>query len=296
MDEALNTFTNARNIIGGYRYDDIEIAEGLYHNQYQVLRSIEFYTNSRYLGGQLDKLGREKPFYNVVNFRQNTSVKATEYDTKNLQLIPDGDYEVETMLFNHELHDWFKEVEYDETINKMVSKRAKYGHVLVKKVEKDGKLDIQVVDWRNIYTDPTDTLGGTIIEQHYMAPAKLRKMGFSKTKVEEAIKLATTKRDSIYDESDTDGTEKKVKIHEIYDMVEANDYNLRKTIVAGLEQGANIALFQEDIDEIPYKGLKWEDREGRGLGVGPVEDGFEAQVWSRKRHDGIRRKDYVPHR
>ena len=38
-------------------------------------------------------------------------------------------------------------------------------------------------------------------------------------------------------------------------------------------------LFEEEEKESPYKYLAWDNVAGRGLGVGIVEDGFEAQMW-----------------
>ena len=45
----------------------INIVEGLTFNQKKLIRTIEFYSNSRYLNGQTDELDREKPFYNIIN-------------------------------------------------------------------------------------------------------------------------------------------------------------------------------------------------------------------------------------
>ena len=41
-----------------------------------------------------------------------------------------------------------------------------------------------------------------------------------------------------------------------------------------------VVLFDGPEDEDPYKYLPYEEVEGRGLGVGVVEDLFEAQVWT----------------
>jgi hypothetical protein len=61
-----------------YRSDTIEITEGYDFSQYETLRIIELYHNSRFTSGPKDSLGREKPFYNITKFRVNVAVRATD--------------------------------------------------------------------------------------------------------------------------------------------------------------------------------------------------------------------------
>ncbi len=39
------------------------------YNQYDILNTIELYYNSQFASGNLDSLGREKPFFNINKFR-----------------------------------------------------------------------------------------------------------------------------------------------------------------------------------------------------------------------------------
>ena len=48
-----------------YKTRQIELIDGLFYNQFETLRTVDFYSNSKYLGGNLDELGKEKPFYNI---------------------------------------------------------------------------------------------------------------------------------------------------------------------------------------------------------------------------------------
>jgi hypothetical protein len=48
-----------------YHSDTIEIVEGYDFSQYETLKTIELYHNSRFISGNKDSLGREKPFYNI---------------------------------------------------------------------------------------------------------------------------------------------------------------------------------------------------------------------------------------
>jgi hypothetical protein len=61
-----------------YRSQVIEIADGYEYSQYQTLRTIELYHNSKFETGNRDSLKREKPFYNITKFRVNVAVRATD--------------------------------------------------------------------------------------------------------------------------------------------------------------------------------------------------------------------------
>src|SRR3954453_11432761 len=72
-----------------YRSDTIEITEGYDFSQYETLRTIELYDNDRFLSGNKDDLEREKPFFNIVSFRKNVATRATDLDTKDVQIQSD---------------------------------------------------------------------------------------------------------------------------------------------------------------------------------------------------------------
>jgi hypothetical protein len=69
-----------------YRSDKITITEGYDFSQYETLRTIELYDNDKFLSGNEDSLGREKPFFNIVSFRKNVATRATDLDTKDVQI------------------------------------------------------------------------------------------------------------------------------------------------------------------------------------------------------------------
>lgn len=266
-----------------YSTNEVEIVEGLDFNAFNNFKTIEYYTSSQYLGGKYDELGREKPFRNIGNFRLSTAVKATEFDTKDIQLVTDegGDY-VGTMLLSRELHDWFKEVNFAQTINQMIYVRPKYGELMVKKVEKDGGLNIEIIDWRNIVVDPSEPLKGMIIEKHYFRPHELyAKRGVWKYVDEALAEGCESHETKNVLEASNSSQDDKVKVYEVYGYfepsdlgLEGEDYKLYKVIMTD-----NYIMYSKEIKEVPYKSLSWEKVAGR-LGRGIIEDGFEAQVWT----------------
>src|SRR4051794_38819938 len=72
-----------------YRSNTVTITEGYEFSQYETLRTIELYHNSKFTSGPKDSLGREKPFYNITKFRVNVAVRATDLDTKDVQIQAD---------------------------------------------------------------------------------------------------------------------------------------------------------------------------------------------------------------
>lgn len=262
-------------LVEGYPQDDREIVDGLFYNAYDTFKTIEYYTSSKYLGGQTDSLGRDKPFRNIVNFRVNTAVKATEFDTKDIQLVTDedGDY-VATMLLSRELHDWMKDQNMAKTINDMIYIRPKYGELCVKKIEKDGELKLKICDWRKLIVDPSDPDDGITIEQHTFQPHQLLKKNWDY--VEDIVREYEEGKNVEGGEEDGIIVYEAVGYFKVSDVAESDDdsYKLYKVITC-----KGHLLYSKEIDSIPYKFLSWENVNGR-LGRGVVEDGFEAQIWT----------------
>lgn len=146
-----------------YRSDTIQIADGYDFSQYETLRTIELYHNRRFLSGNKDALGREKPFYNICKFRVNVATRATDLDTKDVQIeaacVTKTSY-AESFLLNLKNRNWMKQTRFGVFLNRMGSTRAKTGGVLVKKVEHDGELSLHVMQWLNMITDQVDIRKG----------------------------------------------------------------------------------------------------------------------------------------
>jgi hypothetical protein len=280
--------------IATYYNKSIQIIEGLYYNQYQTLKKIEFYWNSQYINGQTDDIGRIKPFYNISKFRVNVATRATDLDVKDVRITSDNTNDrVRSMLLNHELKNWFKEADFSKLLNDWGKTRTKYGGVLIKKCyeEEDGgkELKIDLVEWKNVITDQVNIGSGAIIEVHYMSPSELSKKIGIWNNVEDAMKLATKSRGMKGNKED--GNEKKIPIYEVHGEYpsnynpdtpdgDPNKYERMSFIIAGNESNKQIILWHEIEDENPYRYLAWDNVAGRGLGIGIVEDGFEAQMWT----------------
>lgn len=292
MDNKL--FKKVNEIIKSYNDDSIQIVDKLDYKQKAVIEKVEFYWNSKYLNGQKDELGRTKPFYNISKFRTNVATRATDLDVKDIKVESDRpNHRVKSMLLNHEIYKWMKETNLSKTLNEFGATRAKYGGALLKKSKKDGKLKLDVVEWKNVVTDQVNIMDGVIIEKHYMSPVELAKKKGVWENVKEAIELAEEK-----EKNGSKRTEEKVPVFEVHGEFEEEDmpkevleklgitepkddvYHQMMFIIAGEEGDEQVMLYYEEEDEMPYKYLAWDCVSGRALGIGIVEDGFEAQMWT----------------
>lgn len=281
-----------RQIVSDYEDGSIEITPGLTFSQSRMIKTIEFYTNSKFLNGNKDSMGREKPFYNVVNTMVDTAVVATDIDTKDIIVEADNEESfTKSFLFNHELLKWMKESDFARVLNEMGETRARYGGVLVKKcLEKGEDMEVEVVEWKNVVTDQCDIQKGVIIERHYMTPMELRAKKDIWENVEDAIGLYSKRGYTRVDE--------RIEVWEAHgefpteylsDEADVSDVKETSTQVHYfvVKNAKQVHLFWAEEKELPYKFLAWKKASGRALGRGVVEEGEEAQVWT---NDAVQKK------
>lgn len=273
----------------------LEKIEGLTRSQFRVIKMVEYYTDSKYLGTylgnvkQVDNSSMDIPFYNIVNYRVTLARTATDMNISDIQIKSDNPkQQVHAMLLNHEAYEWMKESDFSLTLNEMGLTRPKYGGYLVKKVETGDKMKIEVVRWTNVVTDQNDILGGTIIEEHQMSPTALKKKDKVWDNVDEvlrAYKGMRTNRPNTIKVSEMTG-EMPISVFKNANDEEETDednynYSLQRYFIADVN-GKKILLDSKELSgEMTdyYQYLSWEEN-GYGLGRGVVEDGEEAQVWT----------------
>lgn len=275
-------------------YDSpVEILEGLNFSQKDTIKMVEFYSNSRYLGGQKDEKGREKAFYQILNGMCDVENAAVDIDTKDINITADDkESYIDSFLLSKDIYQWIKNENFAQTLNDMKKTRTKYGALLVKKCTytKDGKktLKLEVPEWKNVITDQIDIENSPIIEVHYMTPMEIMKKKEWKN-TEDVLKEA----------SKMPG--KRIKIYEVrgeFPVSYFNEVDGRKTtsketefsyqlyILGGSVEGKNKMsqanlmkpLYWENNTEKVYKYLSRKPKSGRAFGVGVFEEGEQAQV------------------
>ena len=175
-------------------------------------------------------------------------------------------------------------------------------------------MKIHVVPWLDLITDQVDIRNGVKIERHYYTPAQLKTEAPKGWKnIDEAIETAKKSREAqaatTGDKNKTPGANIEVwEVHGVLptrllagtsdkypkDYGSETEYERQMHVIVLDESNKSndntaggVTLYAGIEDEDPYKYLAYEEVDGRGLGVGVVEDLFEAQVWT---NDGVMKK------
>lgn len=269
----------------------IDLVSGLPFSQKNQIKSIEYYSNSKYLNGQKDELGREKPFYNILNAICDVENTAKDIDTKDIQITSDdANHYLESWLLSKDIYVWMKDTNFAKTLNDMRDTHTRYGSLLVKKVIKDKELTIEIPEWKNTLTDQVNIIKGAIVETHWMTANEISKMTEWENvdKVLEKIKDGgSSKRIPIYEiRGEFSRATYKDAMKEKFSPKDEKEYSYQLYYIAGnpVESGKvdNYETFQtlycEDDTERVYKYLARKPKAGRSFGVGVMEEGEEAQV------------------
>lgn len=265
-----------------YEGGSIEIIEGLDFNQFQLLKQIEFYSNSKYLESNDNEPWR--PFFNIVNYRVNVAIRATDLDTKDINVFTeDPEYYIRSMIFNRGVKNWMREAYFSKTLNDLNEIRVRYGGVLVKRRMENGKLFLEIPQWKNLIVDPVDIKNGIKIQKHYLTPIEI----YNKRDVWEGVNENWEKIEKVlkkqYGKNATNSD--RVCVYEVEGIFEKEDeteeegYTLQQHFILGTHDGnMECILHSEDKKETDYKYLSYDEVSGRSLGRGVVEDGLEAQI------------------
>ena len=277
----------------------IDLVQGLPFSQKNQIKTIEFYSNSKYLNGNKDELGREKPFMQILNAICDVENTAKDLDTKDINATSDdGNHYLESFLLSKDIQVWMKEADFAKTLNDMRDTHTRYGSLLVKKViEKDKDtnekiLKLELPEWKNTLTDQVNIIQGAIVETHWMTAVELSKMIEWKNvnKVMEKLKNSgSSKRVPIYEiRGEFSQATFKEANKEKYSEKDEKTFSYQLYYIAGnpVESGkidtleTSEVLYSEDNTERVYKYLARKPRAGRAFGIGVFEEGEEAQVWT----------------
>lgn len=243
-----------------------------------TLQQVDAYYNGKFLDGDVDEKGLKRYFYNIIKPACDIASKFIDLDTKNVLLYSKpgttgGDFKVWVM--QRGLLQWMKENEFGVLINKIKNLLPKYGHIVLKRGN-DNVWDR--VNIQNLRMNPSVSLlkeSHFVYEIHDMTPRQIRQMPWDKEAVEELLQ---------------DNEEPSLQIWECYDMsmdpgenqwtrtFQANLFSARKGDGLVRASEANIGeyddfvpgviLHTDSMDELPYREHKFEEVEGRWLGMG----------------------------
>jgi len=159
--------------------EKIEIMEGLEFNQYETLKTIHFYLNSKFENGDVDENGNDKFFHNIINHRNAHATKNIDLDTKDMRVTTDLENSYwKSWILRMELQNWMRDERFASVLNQMAEDLPRFGSVIWKKtMDAEGKVCIQNVDLRDVICDQAaDTLLGSQVfaERIIMSAQQIR--------------------------------------------------------------------------------------------------------------------------
>jgi len=280
-----------------YNSGNTTISKYVSFDMFETLNKIDAYINSVHISGSQDSIGRDKPFFNIVTAARNIWYRATDIDRKNIRVKATtlGHY---TLAFVADmlLKNWMKKTGFGAVLNEWGRTLATYCSAVMKFVEKNGELHVSVIPWSRIICDPIDFDANPVIEVLEFTPAQLRKQGYDEDKVEVLLQNLTSREDLA--KQPRDNKAEYIKVYEIHGELpksfmtgneeDEDKYTQQVHIISFIEKKnggrgnfranyEDFTLFKGNEKKSPYFKTDLIKEDGRTLGIGAVENLFEAQ-------------------
>lgn len=267
-------------------------------SQYENIEKIDAYLNSKHTSGEVDSMGREKPFFNIVTGATNIWFRATDIDRKNIRIKATNSKEyIGAFLATIHLQEWMKKDNFGQFLNGWGRSLARYGSSVLKFVEKGGKLHAQVVSWNRLISDTVDFDNNPKIEKLYLTPAQLKmNKAYDQKQVEALITALSTRKN--LDKQKKDNKNDYIEVYEIHGNLSLSLLTDKEGDEEIYQQQMHVVSFvakedaqdDDDYDEFcllkgkeardPYMITHLIKEEGRSQSIGAVEHLFEAQWMS----------------
>jgi len=255
-------------------------------SQKEILETIEFYSNSKFLTGPLDAEGQRKVFLNICNFRADVASKQIDLDVKDFVFIPEDTSSVWGAFFlNSRFKQWAKKEHWGETINAIVSDYPKYGTAVLKKVgDKIERIPIRSL------VNPQDAKSLRECEYVIQVHEKMSKADIEENEGWDKVDLEFGETATVYERYGSvpldwykDYKGEKVQDEDDDKVVETMSIIclVEKEEVGGKKRYEENILFCEKSTkkDRPYEEAHWKKQDGRWLGIGEIENQFENQVF-----------------
>lgn len=285
-------FRNDKNIV--------DIVEGLAVETYDILRTVEFMSSQHYVNGDYDENGELIPFHDIVTRILENQRAAEEVDTSDMKLTTDDpDFYRRAMLVDKYNQEWLNKNRIDKFINDAIETRGKYGGVLVKVVEEEDNLELEVVNWHDYTGDSADLASGLRCIEQYYTPARLIEVaterGWDIEKAKQIIEEYAEENQNNNPQVERQTNAKYVLVREVSGVLpkqyidedaDEYDYSYQIHYIAGSElkdtegNEKGVTLFAGELDKSPYYYLPYKKRGNKDslLGVGMVELCKHSQV------------------
>lgn len=284
--------------------NEIEIVDGYMFSQIDTIKKAHKYFNSQYKGSNYEEINGvayKKTFYNINKWRCTVASKQLDIDTKDFLLeATNMDTEFHVLLAEKELKYWMKKKHWGKILNEVTRKLPIYGSVVLEKTRNG----VEVVDLRYLMNEQSAASldqATYVIRKYLMTPRQLREMAGVWENVDDVIMKHCNFVATSYEDGETFRASAGAPQAEVYARYgevplswftnsesDQQKYVLARFIVAGVDdfekndagqivRENGIILRKERIRALPFKEVHYSRTEGRWLGIGVVEDTFEAQ-------------------
>ena len=263
------------------------MAGGDYFDHIRTLKRIALYHGGKFESGDKDSSGGKKYFYNITKPACDIATKFIDLDTKDIVLYSEraGD-EYKVWVMQRDLKMWLKEERFGVLLNEIAYDFPKYGHVVLKK-SSDNKW--HKVNIENLRMDPSaETLANSMFVYEVLV--------MSKREIREMKEWGQEAKDELFQRTD----DAHFTVYQCYDYNCDEGKRWKRSFRAGFlsrrgKDGSSIltpesdlannqgyeegvVLYEDEMDELPYRELKWESIPGRWLGFGFGEYLFDNQI------------------
>ncbi len=196
MREYQNIQSLVRQAEESYNHGFIQKSDFVTFHPKADINKIEAYVHSKFVSGDVDELGREKPFFQTGIAKRNITYRATDIDRKNIRTkVTKLKQTLLGLLAKAHLQNWMKESDFGQFLNDWGLVLATYNSAVSKHIEQDGKLISKVVPWGTIICDFVDFENNPKIEKLWFTPAQLRQNeNYDQDMVEQLISSKTTRK------------------------------------------------------------------------------------------------------
>lgn len=194
------------------------------------MNKIYAYLESQHVSGEMDALGREKPFFNIVLAARNIWFRATDLDRKNIKIKATKASEtLGTFVATAFLQEWMRKENFGQFLNDWGLNSAGFNESITKFVEQDKRLIPRVVPWNRMICDPINFADNPKIEVLELTEAQLRQHpGYDQEKVE--LMIDTSKARETLEKQRKDNVIGYYKIYEVHGVFSQAAYNLARGI------------------------------------------------------------------
>ena len=113
---------------------EVEIVEGLNFNHYELLKTFNYYLNSRFETGDQNDDGSERFFHNIISHRCSQTTKNIDLDTKDMYLKSKGEKGyAASIILRAVMQKWMRETNFADLLNLLAERLPQMGAVVWKR-------------------------------------------------------------------------------------------------------------------------------------------------------------------